>query len=155
MSENAPPPDLKPIKWIVGGAIVAFSLVIVSLAHRILTFEKPSPPWPTLQELEQIEKDPQALVKGNALYLLRCANCHGKKGEGQTGPNLTDDFWLHGTGTTMEILRVIREGVLAQGMPSWEGVMTDFELNATAAYVRSLRGTKPLGAKAPQGESKK
>lgn len=152
MSSTTPPPDLKPLKWIAGGAIVAFALVIVTLGHRILTREKPSLPWPTAQELEILAKDPQALIKGQAIFLLRCANCHGKRGEGQSAPNLTDHFWIHGKAAPLDILRVIREGSLQQGMPSWEGVLTDQELNSTAVYVHSLQGTKPIGGKAPQGD---
>src|SRR6187551_3800061 len=30
------------------------------------------------------------------LFTVRCAQCHGIKGEGLIGPNLTDNYWLHG-----------------------------------------------------------
>ncbi len=80
----------------------------------------------------------------------RCAPCHGHDGQGVIGPNLTDEYWLHG-GRPTEILRTITEGVLDRGMLAWKSQLNPGELRAMAAYVLTLQGTHPPNPKAPQG----
>jgi cytochrome c oxidase cbb3-type subunit 3 len=99
-----------------------------------------------------ILKDPEKLKLGAAVFAGKCVPCHGEKGQGVIGPNLTDDYWIHGTGKAREIAAVIAAGVPEKGMPSWGPMLTQEELNNVAAYVRSLRGTNPKNAKEPQGE---
>lgn len=96
-------------------------------------------------------KDPEKLKLGLEVYKGKCLACHGDKGQGVVGPNLTDDYWIHGQGTLKDLAKMISEGVPAKGMPPWGPVLTPQELQNTAAYVHSLYGTNPAGAKAPQG----
>lgn len=96
-----------------------------------------------------IAKDGMAAA-GIPPYTARCAPCHGDKGQGLVGPNLTDDAWLHG-GSNMDILKGVKEGFPAKGMPAWKFILTDDESVAIVAYIRSIQGTNPPGAKAPQG----
>ena len=42
--------------------------------------------------------DEVSIAKGAAIYKGNCATCHGQLGEGGAGPNLTDEYWLHGGG---------------------------------------------------------
>jgi cytochrome c oxidase cbb3-type subunit 3 len=63
---------------------------------------------------------------------------------------LTDDYWIHGNSMT-DLIKVITEGVATKGMPTWGAMMTAEEIQAVAAYVRSLRGQKPLHPKSPEG----
>ena len=79
-----------------------------------------------------------------------CAPCHRPDGGGLIGPNLTDDYWLHG-GRPTEILQTITDGVLDKGMPPWGKTLKPEQLTAVAAYVLSLHGTNPPNPKAPQG----
>jgi cytochrome c oxidase cbb3-type subunit 3 len=88
--------------------------------------------------------------KGGELFGSRCASCHGKAGEGGIGPNLTDAFWLHGA-KPVEIARTINEGVLDQGMPPWSASMGPSDVASVTAFIVSLRGSNPPGAKGPQG----
>ncbi len=101
-------------------------------------------------ELVAFVKDPERKKSGAAVYQGRCASCHGAQGQGGIGPNLTDDYWLHGAKMT-EILTTISKGVLDKGMPPWESMLKPEEVHAVTAYVRSLLGTRPPDAKAPQG----
>lgn len=102
-------------------------------------------------KLEKILSDATVIAQGKTVFDAKCASCHGALGQGLVGPNLTDEFWLHGF-TAPEIQKTITEGVLEKGMLAWKGMITDDEINAVTAYVWSLYGTNPPGAKEPQGE---
>ncbi|HVY55638.1 MAG TPA: cbb3-type cytochrome c oxidase N-terminal domain-containing protein [Thermodesulfobacteriota bacterium] len=95
---------------------------------------------------------PEAIAKGKTEFLAKCMPCHGDKGQGIIGPNLTDDYWIHGDGTIPAILTVMNTGVPDKGMPSWKGVIAPDLQQDVAAYVYSIHGTNPPGAKAPQGQ---
>ena len=88
---------------------------------------------------------------GKQTFVAKCAVCHGQNGEGLIGPNLTDNFWLHGKGTRVDIFHTVSKGILQMGMPSWENMLKPDELLAAVKHVYSLRGTHPANAKAPQG----
>ncbi len=94
--------------------------------------------------------DPQVLARGRALYMSNCAVCHAPDGGGLIGPNLTDDYFIHGP-TFADKMHVIREGVPAKGMISWKSQMRPADIHAVASFVDSLRGTTPAQAKAPEG----
>lgn len=95
-------------------------------------------------------KNPSEVAKGKAVFASKCASCHGAQGQGSIGPNLTDDHWIHG-GKISEVAATIATGVAAKGMPPWAGVLSSDELTTVSAYVKSLRGTNPPAAKAPEG----
>ena len=97
-------------------------------------------------------KSPDRLKLGQEVYISKCLACHGDKGQGLIGPNLTDDHWLHGTGSPADVAKVISEGVLDKGMPNWGAMLKTDEVINVTAFVRSLRGTQPPGAKEAQGE---
>ena len=80
--------------------------------------------------------------------------CHGDKGQGGIGPNLTDDYWLHG-GKLAQIAATITNGVSDKGMPPWGPMLSGEQIKSLAVFVKSLHGTNPPGAKAPQGELEK
>lgn len=93
-----------------------------------------------------------AMMAGAAqVFQVRCSSCHGQLGEGSIGPNLTDDYWIHG-GQLVEILQVVTDGVPAKGMVAWKAQLSPAELLSVSAYVGTLRGTDPPRAKAPQGD---
>lgn len=96
--------------------------------------------------------DPEKVKLGSGVYAGKCAACHGDKGQGLIGPNLTDDYWIHGKGQLAEIAKVVSEGVPDKGMPPWGSVLKPDELVHLVAFIKSVRGTNPSGAKEPQGE---
>lgn len=102
-------------------------------------------------ELKVVCKKPENIKKGQEIFKAKCISCHGALGEGGIGPNLTDDYWIHGAKLS-EILKTIREGISDKGMPPWGGMLSQDELHSVLAYVRSLVGTHPPNAKAPQGD---
>ena len=95
--------------------------------------------------------DEASLKAGESIYVTNCVSCHGKLGEGGIGPNLTDDYWIHGAGMG-NVVQVITKGVPAKGMITWKGVLTDEQIRQVASYILTMHGTNPPKAKAPQGE---
>jgi len=86
-----------------------------------------------------------------SLFVAKCAQCHGKLGEGGIGPNLTDDHYIHGH-SLMQTFTVIDRGVPAKGMLAWGKQLKPGEIANLTAYVASLLGTKPPKPKPPQGK---
>ena len=105
----------------------------------------------TEEGLLKLVSDPDTLNKGQVIYTTRCFACHAEKGAGLIGPNLTDDYWIHG-GKITDIHKTVSEGVLDKGMLSWKGQLTPDQLNSVVAFVWSLHGTNPPNGKAPQGD---
>ncbi len=103
------------------------------------------------EELLALATNPEVLKLGKAQFETKCASCHLNDGGGLVGPNLTDDYWIHGNRMT-DMLGVITNGVLAKGMPTWSAMMSEDEMIASAAYIRSLHGTKPANPKASEGQ---
>lgn len=97
--------------------------------------------------------DAAVVEEGKLKYAAVCAACHGQKGEGLIGPNLTDEFWIHGDGSLTGVMKVVKEGVLEKGMPAWERQLKPDELRKVVSFVGTLRGTKVPG-KEPQGEKR-
>jgi mono/diheme cytochrome c family protein len=95
--------------------------------------------------------DEASLASGKTIYIANCATCHGQNGEGGIGPNMTDDYYLHGGGMNNSV-RIIKNGVTAKGMISWRGILNEQQMIEVASYIETLRGTNPPNAKAPQGE---
>lgn len=104
------------------------------------------------ESLLALATDKETLAKGKAEYIIKCAVCHGAEGQGVIGPNMTDDYWIHGDGSISSILKVANEGVLDKGMPPWKGVIDADLLEKVSIYIYSIRGSNPAGAKLPQGE---
>ncbi|MBO2011277.1 cbb3-type cytochrome c oxidase N-terminal domain-containing protein [Hymenobacter negativus] len=94
---------------------------------------------------------PAELSSGKSLFTTNCAPCHGASAEGKVGPNLTDEYWLHG-GEVNHVYKTIKFGVNGKGMVAWKGKLSGKQILQVASYVLSLQGTKPANAKPPQGE---
>ena len=95
--------------------------------------------------------DPKALETGKTLFAQNCQACHGGAAEGGVGPNLTDEYWLHG-GTVGEVFKTIKYGVPEKGMIAWQQKLKPEEIQDVTGYILSLQGTHPAGAKEPQGD---
>jgi len=95
--------------------------------------------------------DPAILASGETIYQRMCAACHKADGGGSIGPNLTDNYWLHGA-TIQDIYRTIKVGVPDKGMISWESQLSPVQMRDVSSFIISLGGTNPPGAKGPQGD---
>ncbi|HEX7365537.1 MAG TPA: cbb3-type cytochrome c oxidase N-terminal domain-containing protein [Pelobium sp.] len=99
----------------------------------------------------KIDKSAEVLAAGKAVFTQNCVACHGQNAEGVVGPNLTDDFWLHG-GKIGSVFKTIKYGVPEKGMISWEKQLSPKQISDVANYIESLKGSNPANPKAPQGE---
>lgn len=99
----------------------------------------------------EFSDDPDILENGETIFMTNCVVCHAEDGGGGIGPNLTDDYWLHG-GSVKNIFWVIKYGVPAKGMISWLGQLSPTDIRDVASYLLTLRGTTPSNPKEPQGE---
>lgn len=95
--------------------------------------------------------DEQLIAKGKETFQKLCVACHRADGGGQVGPNLTDEFWLHGGGVK-NIFKTITYGVPNKGMISWQSQLSPKQIQQVASYILTLKGTNPAGAKEPQGD---
>lgn len=110
------------------------------------------------QEIVQIDEntleftaEADLINKGKEVFISNCASCHRNDGGGSVGPNLTDEYWLHG-GSVRNIYATIKNGVPEKGMISWAPILKPEEIRDAAFYIMSIQGTNPPGSKAPQGE---
>jgi cytochrome c oxidase cbb3-type subunit 3 len=100
--------------------------------------------------LTALMSDAGTVAAGEALFKASCVACHGDQGEGKIGPNLTDDYWIHG-GSLMQIHRTIDQGVPEKGMLAWGKTLPPEDVRRLTAYVGTLRGLGLPGLP-PQGD---
>lgn len=91
------------------------------------------------------------LNNGAGLFNKHCKACHAADGGGGVGPNLTDNYWIHG-GQISDLFTTIKYGVPAKGMKSWKADLTPTEIQNVATYILSLNGTTPVAPKDAQGD---
>jgi len=89
------------------------------------------------------------ISEGKRMFQISCVACHNEGGAGNVGPNLTDDYWLHG-GDIKSVFKTIKYGFNA--MPTWQNSYSNKQIAQLSSYVKSLHGSNPANAKAPQGE---
>ena len=95
--------------------------------------------------------DQPSLDAGKEIWIKQCKVCHLDGGQGLVGPNLTDNFSIHGCAYS-NVLNIIRVGAPEKGMISWKTQLSDDQMKKVASFVMTLKGTTPPNPKAPQGE---
>ena len=91
-------------------------------------------------------KDQAILSQGMTTYTTLCAPCHRADGGGLVGPNLCDNYWIHGS-NYVDNLKTIINGIPEKGMLTWRGVLKPSEIQAVASYIYTFRGTTPPNPK--------
>ncbi len=104
----------------------------------------------TDEVLLALAKDPQTTASGEKVFAQNCVACHGAQGEGKIGPNLTDEFWIHG-GKPTDIFGTVNKGWVDKGMPAWGPSLGAERVRAVVAFVLTRRGLN-LPGKEPQGD---
>lgn len=101
----------------------------------------------------EVLTDPADIAEGKQVYQdMNCFACHGMLGEGNViGPNLTDDYYLHGC-DIQSIFNVIKNGNPSKGMTAFKNQISDDKIHKVASYIITLHGSNPANSKAPQGE---
>ena len=92
-----------------------------------------------------------SLASGKSIFDANCVACHASDGGGGVGPNLTDEYWIHG-GTINDIFRVVKYGVVEKGMIPWQDQLSPEEMQNVSSYILTLVGNTPANPKAPEGE---
>lgn len=126
----------------------------VALAAEQLRAYRASQPVTVIDENTlTYTKEEAFITNGKKVFMSNnCGSCHRNDGGGNAiGPNLTDMFWIHG-GDIRTIFTTIKSGVVEKGMPAWGKVMSPSDVRDVTFFVMSLQGSKPDGAKAPQGK---
>jgi cytochrome c oxidase cbb3-type subunit III len=98
------------------------------------------------------DSDKAVFGKGQMVYAQMCAPCHRPDGGGLVGPNLTDDYWIHGS-NYVDTVKTIVNGVPEKGMLTWRGVLKPNEIQSVASYIYTLRGTKPPNPKVREDQA--
>lgn len=102
------------------------------------------------ESLARRAQDPAVVSQGQKIFAARCASCHTEDGRGLIGPNLTDEFQLHGS-SRMDIYNTVKKGVPGTAMLAWGEQLPSAEVIAAAAFVTTLRG-KNIPGKAREGQ---
>jgi cytochrome c oxidase cbb3-type subunit 3 len=95
--------------------------------------------------------DEASLAAGKQIWTTHCVVCHLADGQGLVGPNLTDEFWIHGC-SFEDIYDIIVVGVPEKGMISWKDQLTPEQIQQVSSFIVTLKGTDPPNPKDPQGE---
>jgi mono/diheme cytochrome c family protein len=125
---------------VFGGALVLTAAILLSL--------RASPaPGPASEAPGVTSADPgnaAAVAQGRAVYERYCAACHGASFErrppGQTSPGVLANTIADRTDA--ELFGITKYGGQAEGaggaMPAFGGVLSDSEIRAVLAYIRSF-----------------
>lgn len=86
----------------------------------------------------------EAAEEGRSLFQIHCTYCHGARGEGGRGADLTTGQYRQG-GSDTDLYTSIRDGIPGTEMPAVRA--TDEDVRKMVAYVKKL-GSSGLGEKA-------
>ncbi len=118
---------------------------------RLIAAERMGDTEPITAETVALDQSSATLMAGKQIYDMSCSPCHAKDGGGTIGPNLTDEFWVHG-GSISDIFRVIYDGVPESGMIPWNTQLSPQQIQNVTNYVLTLQDVEPANPKAPEGE---
>ena len=94
-------------------------------------------------EAEPVDMSPETVAHGAWLYSLTWAQCHGADGYGtRRAPALNSQQFLADT-PDAAIQQIVALGVSGTQMPAWGGRLTEFDIAALTAYLRSWEPNAP------------
>jgi cytochrome c oxidase cbb3-type subunit III len=127
--------------------------ISIARAEAALEAQKAASPSAAIDENNvTVTTDEAALAQGATIFKRQCAVCHQEDGGGNVGPNLTDNYWIHG-GSIKDIFSTIKYGVPQKGMISWESQLSPSDMRDVSSFIKvNLVGSQPANPKAPEGE---
>ncbi len=100
----------------------------------------------------EYKEDASMIADGRAIFESNCKACHADNAGGMpnSGPNLTDKYWIHG-GDIKNVFKTIRYGVVEKGMIAWGNVLSNKQIAQVATYIKSIK-EPVVGGQPPKGE---
>ncbi len=96
--------------------------------------------------------DPADLAAGKETWTKICSACHLVDGGGIVGPNMTDNYWIHGN-KVEDLYRIVADGVIEKGMIPYKSQLSDQARLQVVSYILTeIVGTTPATPKAPEGD---
>jgi glucose/arabinose dehydrogenase len=127
--------------------LVMISFLLVSLELYAVNKDFHNAPDSTKQTKNPFENSPDAATAGKPLYHLRCARCHGERGEGSGNiPPLRAHIIRQVT--PGEIFWFITKGDVKNEMPSWAGLPAEQRWKIVT-YLKALNGSSAAKASTP------
>lgn len=95
--------------------------------------------------------DTASIEAGKAIFTgptNSCFTCHRADLGGLVGPNLTDEYWIHG-GDFQSIVKSIKTGYPEKGMQPFgtNAKLSDKQVVQVASFILSMKGTNPQNPK--------
>ena len=135
--------------WTISQVVFVVAVVLALIAGAALLW------WPRGDVVRASPDDPAQVAMGRAVYVARCASCHGDKLQGQ--PNWQErrpdgklpapphdasgHTWHH---PDDQLFGMIKEGLgpyasagYQSDMPAFAGILTDREISAVLAFIKS------------------
>jgi mono/diheme cytochrome c family protein len=124
-----------PYSFLSSQSSVLVTLCVLGLLLGLSVYAQENGNAP--QKLNPYTGNAEAIAEGQQLYKeLNCYGCHGMRGGGGMGPNLTDETWQTGDGSDASLLAQVREG--RGKMPAFKDAIDDEQAWKIIAFVRSL-----------------
>lgn len=72
------------------------------------------------------------------IYATTCAACHGTRLQGGQAPSLLSSKYIYGTEDEV-VAQGIRQGYPAKGMPGWNGLLSEQEIQSLVDHIKTQR----------------
>jgi cytochrome c oxidase cbb3-type subunit III len=145
LKKNVPDKDRMKYEAVSVGISIALTAMLGSLVVVLRAQDKPSVRTSGASGTRQTE--------AAATFAGVCASCHGLDGRGgERGPDIVTDVSRK---TDAELIKILRDGRTAAGMPSFASQGTA-RLSALVAHLRMLQGSRkgaPLPGDAARGRA--
>lgn len=141
-------------------ALISSGVILTLTAVWAVAHEHGEEDWKVPEEAKKmknpVDATPEALAAGRQIYIARCQNCHGEKGDSQgdeakmlsVRPSDFTDTDMMEDMTDGELFWKITEG--RRPMPGFKHKLSDEQRWQVVDYIRTL-APKPASSPAPSG----